>query len=182
MASTETTHTEVGHKEGHAPSVFPPFDPSTFGGQLLWLAIVFGALYLLMSRVGLPRVEGILAARKAAHEGDLAEAARLRAETEGAIAAFDKALAEAHAHAEEIGQSTKDRLNAEIGEKRKALDAELTAHLEAEERTITANKAKAMQNVGDIATESTIAIVQHLIGQVPSAAEASAAVSHVVNA
>jgi F-type H+-transporting ATPase subunit b len=182
MASTEQTNSEVGHDGGHDNGVFPPFDPSTFGGQLLWLAIVFGALYLLMSRVGLPRVEAILAARKAAHEGDLAEAARLRAETEDAIAAFDKALAEAHAHAEEIGRSTKDRLNAEIGEKRKALDAELTANLDAEEHTITANKAKAMHNVGEIATESTIAIVQHLIGQAPSAAEASAAVSHVVNA
>ena len=182
MASTEQTNSEVGHEGGHASDVFPPFDPSTFGGQLLWLVIVFGALYLLMSRVGLPRVEGILAARKAAHEGDLAEAARLRAETESAITAFDKALAEAHAHAEDIGRGTKDRLNAEIGEKRKALDAELTANLDAEEHTIAANKAKAMQNVGDIAAESTIAIIEHLTGQAPSAAEASAAVSHVANA
>jgi FAD/FMN-containing dehydrogenase len=61
MASTEQTNTEVGHEGGHASGVFPPFDPSTFGSQLLWLAIIFGALYVLMSRIGLPRVEGILA-------------------------------------------------------------------------------------------------------------------------
>ena len=182
MASTEQTNTEVGHEGGHASGVFPPFDPSTFGSQLLWLAIIFGALYVLMSRVGLPRVEGILAARKAAHDSDLAEAARLRAETEDAIASFEKALADAHAHAEEIGQSTRDKLNAEIIAKRKAFDAELTANLDAEEHTIAANKAKAMQNVGEIATESTIAIIQHLTGQAPSAADASAAVSHVSNA
>ena len=116
MASTEQTNTEVGHEGGHASGVFPPFDPSTFGSQLLWLAIIFGALYVLMSRIGLPRVEGILAARKAAHDSDLAEAARLRAETEDAIAAFEKALAEAHAHAEtpdEASAETPDEASVE---------------------------------------------------------------------
>ena len=181
MASTETTNTEVGHDAGHASGVFPPFDPSTFGSQLLWLAIIFGALYLLMSKIGLPQVEGILAARKAAHEGDLAEAARLRAETEEAIASFDKALADAHAHAEEIGASTRDKLNAEIMAKRKAFDAEITANLDAEEHTIAEAKV-AMKNVGEIAAESTISIIQHLTGTAPSAAEATAAVAHVANA
>lgn len=182
MASTEQTNTEVGHDGGHASGVFPPFDPSTFGGQLIWLALVFGALYLLMSKIGLPQVESILAARKAAHEGDLAEAARLRAETEEAIAAFDKALADARAHAEEIGASTRDKLNAEIMAKRKAFDAELTANLDAEERTIAEAKAKAMKNVGEIAAEATISIIQHLTGTAPRAAEAFAAVAHVANA
>jgi F-type H+-transporting ATPase subunit b len=182
MASTQTTNTEVGHNGGHASDVFPPFDPAKFGGQLLWLALVFGTLYLLMSKIGLPQVEGILAARKAAHEGDLAEAARLRSETEEAIAAFEKALADAHAHAEEIGASTRDKLNAEIIAKRKVFDAEITANLDAEERSIATAKAKAMQNVGEIAADSTVSIIQHLTGTAPTTAQASAAVTQVANA
>jgi F-type H+-transporting ATPase subunit b len=182
MASTETTNTEVGHDAGHASGVFPPFDPSTFGSQLLWLAIIFGALYLLMSKIGLPQVEGILAARKAAHEGDLAEAARLRSESEAAVATFDKALAEAHAHAEEIGKSMRTKVTSEIMEKRKAFDAEITANLDAEEHKIAEATAKAMKNVGEIASESTVAIIQHLTGTAPSAAEVSAAVTHATNA
>jgi F-type H+-transporting ATPase subunit b len=182
MASTETTNTEVGHAGGHGSDVFPPFDPATFGGQLIWLALVFGTLYLLMSKIGLPQVEGILAARKAAHEGDLAEAARLRGETEESIAAFERALADAHAHAEEIGVSTRDKLNAEIMAKRKAFDAEITANLDAEEKSIAAAKAKAMQNVSEIAAESTVSIIQHLTGTAPAAADAFAAVKHVANA
>ena len=179
MATTPETTTEVGHDGGHS-DVFPPFDPSTFGPQLLWLAIIFGLLYLLMSRIGLPRVEAILDARRAAHEGDLNEASHLRAETEAAIASFEKALADAHAHAEDIGKQTRDRLNAEIIKKRAAFDAELTANLDAEEHTIAENKAKAMANVGEIASEATLAIVRQLSGITPGAGEAAAVVGRVL--
>src|SRR5260370_39056584 len=41
----------------------PPFNAHTFAFQLLWLALIFLALYLLMSRVALPRVGSILEAR-----------------------------------------------------------------------------------------------------------------------
>ena len=170
MASTETTHTEIGQNEGHG-GVFPPFDPSTFGSQLLSLAIVFGALYVIMARVGIPRVENILAARKEAHDSDINEAARLRAETDAAIAAFEKALADAHARAEEIGKTTRDKLNAEIIAKRKKFDAELTANLDAEEHAISEKKAKAMENVGDIAIEAATAIINQLSGHAPKPAE-----------
>jgi len=180
MATTPETTTEVGHNGGHS-TVFPPFDPSTFGPQLLWLAIIFGLLYLLMSRIALPRVEGILEARREAHEGDLNEAARLREETEAAIASFEKALADAHSNAEDIGKQTRDRLNAEIINKRAAFDAELTANLDAEEHTIADNKAKAMSNVSEIASEATMAIVRQLSGITPGAGEATAVVGRVLN-
>ena len=73
-APTKTgDHTEAdgGHGGG-----FPPFESSTFASQLVSLVIAFVALYLIVSRIALPRVGGVIDARQNAIEGDLAAAVR----------------------------------------------------------------------------------------------------------
>src|SRR2546423_3057451 len=79
---------------------FPPFQKETFASQLLWFALVFVALYLLMSRLALPRVSSILEHRRQHIEGDLAEAQRFKDESDAAIAAYEQALAEARSPAQ----------------------------------------------------------------------------------
>jgi len=55
---------------------FPPFDPSTFPSQLFWFALIFILLYVLMSRVALPRIGTILEDRRKQIDSDLADAQR----------------------------------------------------------------------------------------------------------
>ena len=57
---------------------FPPFDATTFASQLFWFALTFILLYLLMSRVALPRIGTILEDRRKRVESDLAEAQRFK--------------------------------------------------------------------------------------------------------
>ena len=73
----------------------PQLNPLDWGPQLIWLAITFGILYLLMVKVALPRIGGVIDARAAHIAKDLAAADKLRRETEEAIAAYEQALAEA---------------------------------------------------------------------------------------
>ncbi len=54
----------LAHQGAHEGSAFPPFDTSNFAPQLIWLALVFTLLYVLMSRVALPRVGKILTTRR----------------------------------------------------------------------------------------------------------------------
>ena len=70
---------------------FPPFNAHTFASQLLWLALIFLALYLLMSRIALPRIGSILEARRQRIQDDLAEAQRFKDASDAAIAAHEKA-------------------------------------------------------------------------------------------
>jgi F-type H+-transporting ATPase subunit b len=60
------------HGGGH--HTFPPFDPATFGSQIFWLIVCFGALYFLMSRVAVPRLGAILYDRNDRIGRDLADA------------------------------------------------------------------------------------------------------------
>ena len=88
-ATTHGTEAEGGAHGG----AFPPLDPQHFPSQLLWLAIAFGLLYLLMSRVALPRVGAMLEARRSRISGDLARAKALKEETEAVIADYEAKLA-----------------------------------------------------------------------------------------
>lgn len=163
--ATKSAHTEV---PGGAKPPFPPFNKDTFASQLVWLAITFVLLYLLMSRLALPRVGGIIEARAGRIESDLAEAQRLKEETEAAVAGYEKTLVEARANAQAIAAKTRDSLMAEAEERRKTLEAGLHKKLEEAEASIAKTKTAAMSNVRSIATEAAASIVERLIGTKPA--------------
>ncbi len=159
---------------------FPPFDVSTFPSQLLWLVITFVLLYLLMSRVTLPRIGRILEERRDRIADDLDEGVKLKAESEAAQAAYEKALNEARARANTIAGETRAKLTAESDANRKALEAELNAKLEAAEARIETTKADAMGHVRGIAVDTAQAIVSSLIGSSPSSADVEKAVDNAL--
>jgi F-type H+-transporting ATPase subunit b len=165
---TVDTHStaEVHAEEAHG--VFPPFDPATFPSQLLWLAITFGALYLLMSKIALPRIGGILENRKALIDGDLAAADAARLKTDAAIAAYEAALAAAKAKAQGIANESREAIQADLATRRSAVEADLAAKVSAAEARIAGTKAEAMTHVDEIAAETAQTVVTQLIGDVPA--------------
>jgi F-type H+-transporting ATPase subunit b len=173
-AATTETHAST---EAHA-EVFPPFDPASFGGQLLWLAITFGALYLLMSRVALPQIGSILETRRARIEGDLAEAERLRKETEKAAAAYEAALADARKNAQGIAEETRASIKADIDNRRATVEAGVNQRITEAEARIAADKARALANVDEIAADTAQALVARIAGDA-TAEEARDAVATV---
>ncbi|BAR99609.1 ATP synthase F0 sector subunit b' [Blastochloris viridis] len=157
--------------------MFPPFDKETFPTQLAWLGITFILLYVMMSKVALPRIGSILDERKTRIDTDIAEAAAFKRQSEAAIAAYEKALADARGRAQTIAGETRDRLNAEADVRRKELEAELAGKLAAAETLIAETKTKAMANVQAIAADAASAIVEKLIGKAPASDAVRAAVA-----
>ncbi len=156
---------------------FPPFDPHTFASQLFWLTLTFVALYLLMSRLALPRIASILDARRQHVENDLAAAQRLKEASDAAIAAHEKALAEARARAQTLANETREKAAAAAESRRKDVDAKLNARIAEAEKTIAATRSAAMTNVHRIASDTAPAIVERLIGIVPAGKDVAEAVS-----
>lgn len=178
MATQPTNaHTEApGGAHGGGHGGFPPFEPSTFASQIFWLAITFIALYLIVSRLALPRVGGIIENRRKTIEGNLIEAQRLKDESDAQVAAFERELADARARAQAIASETRDRLTAETEGARKVLDEQLAHRLADAEKAISATRTNAMANVKGIAAEAAQAIVEQLSGVKPDTAAVSAAV------
>lgn len=159
---------------------FPPFDPHTFASQLLWLALTFIALYLVMSRIALPRIGAILEMRRQRVDGDLAEAQRLKDESDAAAAAHEKALAEARTRAQTLAGETREKAAAAAEARRKEVDAKLNARIAEAEKSIAATRSAAMANVHSIASDIAPAIVERLIGVSPASKEVAEAVSNVL--
>jgi F-type H+-transporting ATPase subunit b len=168
-----SAHTEAdgGHGGG-----FPPFESSTFASQLVSLVIAFVALYVIVSRIALPRVGAVIDARQNKIEGDLAEAQKLKDQSEAAIKAYEADLATARSKAQAIGAETRDKLNAASEAERKALEDKLSAKLTEAEKTIAATRASAMSNVRGIAADAAGAIVQRLTGAAPDSNAVASAV------
>lgn len=174
---TADTHaTTQAHGGEHDSGVFPPFDPATFPSQLLWLAITFGALYVLMSKVALPRIGSILENRKSIVDADLAAADASRQKTDAAIAAYETALADARSKAQGIANETREKIQADLAAKRSAVESDLTAKVTEAETRIAATKREALTHVDEIATETAQSVVGQIIGDV-SADSVSAAVA-----
>jgi F-type H+-transporting ATPase subunit b len=176
-AGAATTTAAVGAPD--APIGFPPFDATTFASQILWLVICFGALYLVISRVAIPRIGGIIEARRAKIDGDLAEADRLRKETDKAIADYEAALAAARAKAHGIAEETRAANKASLDGKRAAVEADLAGKVGVAEAGIQKAKLEALGKVDEIAADTAAALVGQLTGAV-SAEAARAAVASVV--
>jgi F-type H+-transporting ATPase subunit b len=167
-----TAHTEAdgGHKE------FPPFEKSTFASQLVSLVIAFVALYLIVSKVALPRVGGMIDARQNKIDGDLAEAQKLKDESDSALRAYESELAAARSRAQAIGAETREKLNAASEAERKTLEERLSQKLADAEKTIASTRAAAMTNVRGIASDAAAAIVQRLTGIAPDGTSVGQAV------
>lgn len=158
-----TTGTEA-HGGAHSAG-FPPFRSDTFASQLIWFALAFGLLYVLMSKVALPRVAETLETRRRRIAQDLDEAQALRTQSEEAGAAYERSLAEARDKAKAIAQAARDQGAAESDAKRKSVEADLAAKLSASEATIRQRTDDAMSKVREIAVDTAGAIVERLTGR-----------------
>lgn len=169
MAETNA-HSEVPAQHG-----FPPFESEHFPSQLVWLTISFVLLYVLMSKIALPRIGSILAERNRLVSDDLAAAERLKEQSNAAHAAYEKALHDARNRAQTIASSTREQQAREAEALHKRLEAQFHDRFAAAEQSIAKSRAVAMGSVRAIAGETASAIVERLIGQSPRQEEIAGA-------
>jgi F-type H+-transporting ATPase subunit b len=163
--------------QADAGGSFPPFDVSTFPAQIFWLVLTFGILYLLMSKVALPRVAEILETRESKIDGDLNAAAALQEKAKAAGEAYEKLLSDAKSNAQGMGQKAKDAAVAAADQERKTVEAATAAKIAESESRIAASRDKAMGNVAAIASDTASEIVKRITGIAPSADQLKRAVT-----
>jgi F-type H+-transporting ATPase subunit b len=154
----------------------PQLDPAGFAPQIFWLVVTFVVLYLVVQFVAAPRMGRVIDARRQQLDGDLGRAAVLKAEAEGVLAAYEKALADARAEAQTTLRQTAERMAAEAAERQRRLAAALAEQISAAEQRIAAGKEVALADIRSISADIGQAVVEKMTGARPSAGRMTAAV------
>ena len=155
----------------------PQFDPSWWAGQMVWMLIIFGVMFVLFAKVFVPKVGGTIEGREGQIAGDIAEARRLKEEAEAQAAAAASETAEARARAQRLAAEAKAKAQADAAKRQAAEEAKLNEKLAAAEASLAATRDKAMGNVQGIASDTAKAIVEKLTGEALGAAELKAALA-----
>jgi F-type H+-transporting ATPase subunit b len=141
----------AAHGGEHATGVFPPFDASTFASQLVWFAITFGVLYIVLSRFVLPQIGGVLEARAGKIAEDLGLAAQKSADADEARTAMDRAIAKARADGRAMVEAARADMQAKLTAEQAQAEVRLTERIEAAEKRVGEARAKALAEVPGIA-------------------------------
>lgn len=154
----------------------PQLDVSTWPNQIFWLALALVAIYLLLTRIALPRLSAVLAERGGTISNDLALAEELRLKARDAEAAYTRALAEARTEAGRIAGETRAAIQADLDLAIAKAEAEIAARTAESEARIGEIRAGALESVAEVASDTAREIVAAL-GSRATAAEVSKAVA-----
>ena len=169
------------HDAGHAAESagMPQLDFSTFPNQIFWLVVTLVVIYLILSKVALPRIASVLAELQGTITNDIAAAEELKQKATEAEAAYEKALADARAEAGQIAAEAKASMQAEVDEAMKKADAEIAARTAESEARIDEIRAGAIEAIQSVAQDTAKEVVSALGVDVDDASIASAVEARV---
>ncbi|MEQ6201950.1 F0F1 ATP synthase subunit B' [Sulfitobacter sp. HNIBRBA2951] len=158
------TETATGAAEASSGGM-PQLDFSTWGNQIFWLVLALIAIYLILSRIALPRIAAILAERQGTISNDIAAAEDLQAKAVDAEAAYDKALVDARAEAQRIIAVAKADMQADLDAAIAMADTEIAAKSAESEAAIAEIRAGAVASVKAVAKDTVKEIVSAMGGK-----------------
>jgi F-type H+-transporting ATPase subunit b len=174
VAPSEThTATEAGHE---ASGGLPQFEFQWWAGQIFWLLIIFAVLYVLLSRVFLPRLRRVKDERAGTIAAAVETARQVQAEAAGQAEIAKAEVEQARAASRATAAAAKARVTETANARAAEEEAVVNARIAEAEAAIGKTRDAAMTNVSSIASDTTRAIVEKLTGKAATAAETAAAV------
>ncbi|TNE69853.1 F0F1 ATP synthase subunit B' [Celeribacter ethanolicus] len=175
--ATQTHGAEVvDAAHGAAEAGMPQLDFATFPNQIFWLLVTLVVIYFVLSKIALPRISAVLAERSGTIMNDIAAAEELKLKAKEAEAAYDAALAEAKAQAQQIAGETRAAIQADLDAATAKADAEISAKAAESAKAIDEIRAGAVDSVKEVAKETAKELVAAL-GTTADARTVTAAVT-----
>ena len=143
----------------------PQLNPEFWVSQIVWLVLTFGILYIVLSKLILPKISDNLESRKSQILENIETAETQREESEKKLKEFEKIILdskiEAKNHFNEVRQKTLEDIN----NKRSALEKDIDKEISAAEEEINNLKTNSNEKINNIAVETSAELIKQLIGE-----------------
>jgi F-type H+-transporting ATPase subunit b len=143
----------------------PQLDPHDFAPQLVWLAITFVVLYLVMSKLAVPAISDTLDKRQGKIQSDLDAAEKASEDTRALVAAYEKRLADAREEARRLQRERAESDSAAATARLTELANTLNARIDEAEKRIAGQRAQVLENLEDMAHDIAADVYSKLSGQ-----------------
>ena len=157
-------------------SGMPQLDPEFWISQIFWLTITFGILYVVLSKLILPKISANLEARKSQIVENIEAAEKQREQSELNIVEYEKIVQNSKDEAKNYFKQARGKLLKDINLKKDALDKELNLEIEKAEFEIRGLKDKAPEKINKIAVETSTDLLHQLMGAKVNSSSISAIV------
>lgn len=146
----------------------PQLDPTWFASELFWLVICFSVLYLLLSRLILPPLQGVITLRKNAVDGDLLAAQEFKLQAETARQSYEKTAADARNNAQNLMSEAEANSKEQAVQASKALDAQVATQIANAAKNITAKKQEMLSALSPKVSDFSAQIAEKLTAHTPT--------------
>ena len=142
----------------------PQLNPEFWISQIFWLTLTFGILYIVLSKLILPKISANLEMRKSQIQENVEAADKQRKSSEAKLKEYDDIILKSKLEAKNIFKDAKDNLFKEINLKKETLDKQIDAEIKKAEQEIEVLKRSAPEKINKIAIETTSELLIKLIG------------------
>ena len=142
----------------------PQLNPEFWISQIFWLILTFGILYIVLSKLILPKISKNLELRKSQIQENIEAAEKQREDSEAKLREFDDIILKSKLEAKNIFKDIRDKTLKDINSKKETLDNQIDQEIEKAEQEINVLKKNAPEKINKIAIETSSELVKKLIG------------------
>jgi len=158
----------------------PQLNPEFWVAQIFWLILIFSSLYLIVWKVFLPRITYSIENRKSRIVKDLDEAQKLKDSAEKKLKEYNEIIEQSKKEAKKIIEDSKKKLDEDIANKKKKFDEEIEKELAVTEKEIIDLKKSSIQNINNIAIETSTNVIKQIINTEVNKSNVSAIVNDII--
>ena len=143
----------------------PQLNPEFWVSQIVWLVLTFGILYIVLSKLILPKISDNLESRKSQILENIETAETQREESEKKLKEFEKIILDSKIDAKNHFNEVRQKTLEDINNKRSALEKDIDKEINAAEEEIDNLKINSNEKIKNIAVETSAELIKHLIGE-----------------